>query len=339
MENTRDDRYAIISQLIDEWYPTYGDWFTTEDVWRHITDQSIVLSVQGKKDIAIKLSREVDKGTLRRRGKKFKALDKSTIKRINPFDAPYENSVHLKWGAFPFDRFVVSEGDVIVLAGESNQGKSTLAMNLLTENCDEHKIFFVSTEATPGKFRNRLMQTPNVDPLKEQGKLKFEFATMFEGDNYSEIIEPDKINIIDWIGLRGNFYEIENVIIDIKARLKKGIAILVLQKKEGQDAPVGGEFAWRRADVCLLISKGILQVKKVKDYVPPSPNGKLYAFEIPDSVCWFQNIREVVKCTKCHAGRVKDGECFICDGTGYVDVYQSPPSLPATTWAVKGGKY
>ncbi len=332
----RQDRYKEISRRIDEWLPTYGDWFTSEDVWKHITGQGIVLSDLGKRDVAVKLWNEVKKYNLRRRGKRYKAIDKSTIKKLNPFEAPNENCIYLNWGAFPFN-FIVSEGDVIVFAGESNQGKSTLAMNILTENYDKYDVLFISTEATAGKFRNRLMQTQGVSPL-DAGNLKFEFATMFDGDNFSEVIEPDKINIIDWVGLRGNFYEIESVIIDIKSRLNKGIAVLVLQKKEGQNAPVGGEFAWRRADVCLLLAKGILQVKKVKTWNLSNPNGKFYAFEIPDGVCGFQNVREVVKCGKCRGtGKIhnKEGEfeCYPCKGTGYIDVYQSDGKEVTTVFA------
>lgn len=325
----RPDRYKVISRLIDDFIPSYGDWFETETIWRHITDQHIILSADGKRDVRQKLASEVSKGTLRRRGKKYKAIDLSTIKKVNPFEVAKESYIKVNWpNGFPFSGILVSEGDCIVLAGESNQGKSTFAQCFLSENWDSLPCFYISTETTPSKFVRRLYDIPNAEPLKD-GEPKFQFATM-DGDNYDEIIEPDLINIVDWVSLRGNYYEIENVIRDIKARLNRGIAVVVLQKKEGQDAPVGGEFAWRRADVCLLIQSGIVKVKKAKDFTPPNPNGKLFSFTIPDGVCGFANVTEVVKCVAC---RGNNKHCTVCGGSGYEDVYNYSSKEPTTTFA------
>ncbi len=317
----RPDSYAEISQLLDEWIPYYGDWFSSEDAWRHITGQGVILSTQGKNNVAKRLRRDADRGLLRRRGKKFKALDKSTIKKMNPFKEARENKIALKFPTmFGFtESIIVSEGDVIVIAGESNQGKTTLAYNILADNMDNHEAFLISTEATASKFTDRFKTMYWVNPVKENGDLKFEYAFM-DGTNYEEVIEPDKINIIDWVGLRGEYYLIENIIQDIKARLNKGIAVLVLQKKEGQDVPVGGEFAYRRADVCFAISKGLLKVIKVKSWNPPDPNYKMFKFNITEGECHFDNIREVIKCSKCRGyGKNFNKQCDVCSGSGLID--------------------
>ncbi len=315
----RPDRYSVISQLIDEWLPTYGDWFSSEDVWKHITGQGVILSQLGKKDVAVKLSRDATRGLLRRRGKKFKALDKSTVKKLNPFTEQRENIIKLKFPAgFGFTETVnVSEGDILVIAGESNQGKSTMAMNILGDNMENYPCFFISTEMTPSKFAKRFKTMYWHDPLKENGEPKFKYG-FTEATNYEEIIDPDMVNIIDWVGLRDNYYQIENILQDMKAYLDKGIAVLVLQKKEGQDAPVGGEFAYRRADVCFTISKGLLKVLKVKDWNPPNPNYKTFAFNITEGECHFEDVREVIKCGICKGhGKNFGNDCSTCKGTGY----------------------
>ena len=332
VDNKRPDRYAVISQLLDEWIPTFGDWFSSEDSWRHITGQGVILSSQGKKDVAVKLARDADKGILRRRGKKFKAIDKSTIKISNPFNAKGTGKINLKFPApFGFNDVInINQGDVIVFGGESNQGKSTLAYNILGDNMDAYPCFLISTEATEIKFKKRFNTMTWVEPLKPNGDAKFQYAFM-DGDNYDEVIEPDMINIIDWVGLRENYYNIENVIRDIKVRLNKGIAVLVLQKKEGQDTPVGGEFAYRRADVCFVISKGMLKVIKVKDWNPPNPNYKTFKFNITDNECHFENIREVIKCDKCKGfGKNFGKECQTCVGSGYRDKEDWAHDVPFT---------
>jgi len=320
-EVERTDRYRVVSQLIDEWLPVYHDWFSSEDVWRHITGQGVILSVQGKKDVAKKLETGVERKLLRRHGKKYKAIDKSTVKKSNPFTGARENLIKLRTPSmFGFNETInVSEGDVWVIAGESNQGKSTLAMNILGDNMDSFPCYFISTEMTESKFVKRFRTMSWHDPYKENGDLKYEWG-FTDATNYEEMIDPDKINIIDWVGLPDKYYLIENTIRDMKAYLNKGIAVLVLQKKEGQDAPVGGEFAYRRADVCLTISRGLLKVLKVKDWNPPNPNYKMFAFGITDNECHFDNVREVVKCGSCKGyGKNFGKECSTCSGSGFRD--------------------
>lgn len=324
-----EDKYAIVSKFIGEWLPSHGDWFTTEDVWRHITGQGVILTVDGKRNVTKYLSVEIKKGTVRKRGKRYKYIDPDIVRYSNPWDADGEDDIKLKfpvshfrdeYSEFGFDKlFNIHKGDAIVTGGKSNEGKTTLALNILADNMDEHKCRFISTEMTEAKFRKRMDKLDWAEPINGTGSLKFEFG-MMDGDDYEDAIHPDKINIIDWVGLRGEFWQIENIIRDIKARLRNGIAILILQKKEGQDTPVGGEFALRRADVCLSIDAGVLKVLKAKDYNQPNPNYRRWAFEIVNKGSSFCNIREVEDCPQCRGRKYYGGgKCSKCYGKGYVE--------------------
>ena len=323
--------YATISALIDKWLPSYGDWFTREDVWRHITGQGIILSQQGKQNVWKKLDEEIRSGRIKRRGKRYKFVNPDIVKFTNPWQADGDDIIHLKfpishfgdeYSEFGFDKkFNIHKGDVIIIGGESNEGKTTMAMNMLADNMDEHKCRFVSTETTDAKFRKRMDRMDWAECLNGDGTPKFEFGFL-EEDDYEDIIASDKINFVDWVALRGDFWEIGNIIRAIKAILKKGggVAVLVLQKKVGQDDPVGGEFARRFADVALAISRGVLKVLKAKDWNPPNPNYKQYAFEIMNGGSSFCNIREVEDCPQCRGRKYYGGgKCSVCNAKGYKD--------------------
>lgn len=323
-----EDKYKIISSLIEDWLPGYGDWFTREDVWRHITGQGVALTTEGKKNVAKFLGRETEKGAIRKRGKKYRYVDTSTVRFSNPFDCEDGDLVHIlhpsshndgELTAFGFeDTINLHKGDAMVVSGESNEGKSTYVLNILADNMDYHKIRFISTEMTPSKFKGRVKVMDWVKPMN--GTMpKFEFGFM-DGDNYEDVIDPDMVNIIDWVGLRGDFWVIQNIIGDMKARLRDGVVILVLQHKKGEDNPVGGEFAYRRADACLSISRGVLKVLKVKDYNQPNPNYRKFAFDINGAGCRFENIREVDDCPQCKGRKYYGGgKCSKCYGKGYVE--------------------
>lgn len=325
-ENTkREDRYKTISLLLDDWLPTYGDWFEIEKVWAHITDQGIKLSVLGKKDVWKKLSAEVKNGIIKRRGKRYKFIDPSIVRYSDPWKADREDVIKLKfpishfvdeYSEFGFDKmFNIHRGDAIVISGDSNEGKTTMACNLLVDNFDDFSIRFISTEMTEAKFSRRIDRMDWAKPLNGTGEPKFEFGFM-EADDYEDAIHPDKINIIDWVGLRGDFWQIENIVRDMKSRLRKGMVIIVLQKKKGEDNPVGGEFAYRRADFCLSIGKGVLKVLKAKDWEKVDPNNKKFAFEIVNKGSCFSNIRELETCPQCKGHNPK---CSRCSGKGYVE--------------------
>ncbi len=324
-----EDKYAIVSKLIGEWLPGHGDWFVTEDVWRHITGQGVALTVGGKRNVTKYLSEEIKKGKVRKRGKRYKFVDPDIVRYSNPWESNGEDSIKLKfpishfgdeYSEFGFDNlFNLHKGDAIVITGESNEGKTTTAINLLVDNMEEYEMRFISTEMTDAKLRRRVDSADWAQPLNGTGKPKFEFGFM-EGDDYEDAIHPDKINIIDWVGLRGEFWQIENIIRDMKSRLRNGMAIIILQKKKGEDNPVGGEFAYRRADVCLSISKGVLKVLKAKDYNQPNPNYRKWAFEIVNKGSGFCNIREVEDCPACRGKKYWGGtKCKRCEGKGYIE--------------------
>lgn len=230
---------------------------------------------------------------------------------------------------------VIREGDLIAIGGQSNWGKTALALNFCGENIDYNPVLMGNEyttrigdtdeyEPTP-RFLNRLDNMNWVQWTNGDGSDKFVLLPVRE--DYAEHIVKDKINIIDWINLKADrLYDISEVEEHIKAELGRGIGIPVLQKGEG-DMMRGGQFTKDFIDCELIIDKftereSMLTIGKVKEYTQPVI-GRKFAFGISQGVKII-NFREIVKCPICFGkGWKKSGNtsipCDDCNRTGYVD--------------------
>ncbi len=230
---------------------------------------------------------------------------------------------------------VIREGDLVEIGGQSNYGKTTLALHFCGENIkyipvlmgNEYTTRVGDTdeyEPTP-RFLNRLDNMDWVQWANGDGIDNFTLLPVKE--DYAEHIVKDRINIIDWINLDASkLYGISKVEEDIKAELGRGIGIIVLQKGEG-DMARGGQFTKDFIDCELLIDKftdheSMLTIGKVKEYTRPVM-GRKFAFGIFKGVK-ITNFREIVRCNICYGkGWKKSGNtsipCEDCNKTGYID--------------------
>lgn len=231
--------------------------------------------------------------------------------------------------SFGFEGLIaVSPGDLMVIGGVSNFGKSATVLNILGENVDKHPCVLMGNEYTAlngvpsPKFKRRMKRMAWVDWMDGNGQPKFDLLPVKE--DWEDYIQPNKVNIIDWINLTDNFYIIGKILEDIKTSIGSGVAIVVLQKKKDADTARGGDFSKDLADIYMIIDpygeESRITLEKVKE-----PKGKVYnrhwAFRIVDGGANFQNIREIEKCYKCYGrGYTKMGKCDACSGKGFMEL-------------------
>ena len=236
---------------------------------------------------------------------------------------------HVDGSEFEALRLVtLSPGDLMLIGGKGNSGKSAIALNILAENMDEHPCVLMGNEYTSlnntpqPKFKRRMLNMNWASFTNGVGESKFTLLPVKE--DFEEYVVAGALNVIDWINLTDKFWEISRIMEGIKGKLGDGFGVIVLQKGD-KDKPRGGDFADDFADVALTIDtfgrfESRLTVGKVKDSRGPV-TGKTWAFGIVDNGANLTHIREVRKCFSCWGrGYKAGGECKDCYGYGYVNV-------------------
>lgn len=328
-EAKQDGQYKKVSALVDDWLSLHkGERFDLDLICRQLE----ISERENRNLITIKLAYEVKHGNLEKNNKYYSVIDK-TIKYIDWVNASEHDILDIHWprghesetkgiledSHFGFDgHVVVSPGDVLVVAGNSNAGKTCFVLNTLWENMDNYPCRLMGNEYVAPKFKRRVGRMKWANPLKEDGTPKFELIERREA--WHQIIEPDSINIIDWIQLGDEFYQIGTIIDRIQGRLRKGIALIVLQKSEGKTLGRGGSFSEDLSSFYVSIDFERLTVVKCKEWKDHNPNNEMYGFTIVDYGTKFHNIRPVQKCPKCYGrGFIAGAKCQSCLGKGYAD--------------------
>jgi hypothetical protein len=326
-QKEKSSLYKAASKAVDEWLEMHkGETFDLDTICRQLS----IDEAEKRNLITIKLSYLVKHNILDKNNKIYRYIDTS-VKDINWLDANENESLTIKWpygvednSRFGFDGCsVVSPGDVIIIAGTSNMGKTTFCMNFLWENMDTFPCTLMGNEYTPVKFKRRAMRMNWKSPTNGDGRPKFELIERH--DNWKDIVRPDNINIIDWINLEDNFYRIGSIIEGIQSKLNKGIALISIQKDANKQFGLGGGFSQHLASLYLTVDYQRMTVMKAKEWFNHDPNNQIYGFEIVNYGTKFNRIREIKKCKRCFGTGKKGGsECDECHGTGFVDVNDIP---------------
>jgi hypothetical protein len=257
------------------------------------------------------------------------------VEPINWWDGEKRRNYPIVWpygvddnSSFHFDDSIeILPGDIIALAGRSNAGKSCFAINFLVNNLHLFKsALLMVNEFKPDRFRNRMERIDWVDFWNES---KPRFKLLPVDRDHANFIEPDGLNVIDWLHVTDNFWQVANQIQDMQMQLRQGILLVVLQKTAGKNLGVGGDWGTFFPAVYMTIDYPYrLTVWKVKGTPEPTPGqpvatkpeGKMYAFDIIDRGSKFHRIREVRSCRACKGtGSAFGADCKACEGKGYLD--------------------
>jgi len=292
--------------------PASSAWNSLRTQMFRLTEEKIVKPT-GRKDGTYKVIQQV-------KPVKVFGRKKSEPFRLR-FPKDYSTQKEMKFAG----DIIFRQGDMILISGRSNFGKTALCMNILAENIDACPVIMGNEYTTidhepTDRFVNRIEKMDWVEWI-DDGDEKFTLLPV--RDDYAEHVVKDKINIIDWINLEEH-YQISKIMESIKRELGKGIAVVAIQKAEGADSGRGGQFTKDFADVEILIDQygdteeTLLKIGKVKESTR-RVSGRAFVFTITEGVM-INNFREVFVCKKCKGKKyIGVKKCNDCDGFGYIE--------------------
>ena len=229
-----------------------------------------------------KLEKLVEIGYLERVGKVrgwYRRIDSQCepIDFINSNDTPVD-----LWLPLCISDYVqIYAGNIIIIAGAPNSGKTAFMLNIAKENMrKDWETHYFTSEMGPGELKLRLGKFPYI--AIDQWNIK----AYQRGGDFQDVIKPgtNKLNIIDFLEVHDEFYMIAKRLKEIHDKLKGGIAVIGLQKNPGLDTGLGGYRSMEVTRLALALDKGECKIVKAKNWVNPerNPNGSTTKFKLVD---------------------------------------------------------
>ncbi len=286
--------------------------FCYRDLWEHLD----IKSDTGRTTLRQIMKRLVAEGLVERVTGKGDGWFRRIVKDQTEIDWQHADPQDVLKVNFPYgvadntnfgfsDKIRTFPGSLHVIGGRTNQGKTCWLLNMLAMNLDNFpESIYMSNEMGKEEFANRLSYFDWVSWVYSDGSPRFKALEVYE--NWWDSISPDGLNIIDYLDPGEQSYMVGPYIDKIKRKLKRGIAIIALQKgsitvKNKQSGKIehhsteyaqGGQFGEHRARLVIYIEEGYLLVKKCKSWQEQNPNNRKYKFSITNHGSQFSDIRE-----------------------------------------------
>lgn len=159
------------------------------------------------------------------------------------------------------DLVKVHAGNIIVVSGSTNSGKTSFVLNTIKENLDDWEIHFFNSEMDRPELKERLelfgdfpITHPNFNPYKRTS-------------DFADVIRPGEgvLNVIDFLEMNEEFYLAGKYMKEIHNRLDGAVALIAVQNKNRfQHGGLGGERLHERPRLVVSLIPGEAKIIKGK---------------------------------------------------------------------------
>lgn len=192
-------------------------------------------------------------------------------------------------------------GNIGVIAGEKGSGKTALANSFIKLNMNSPElrekgllpINHITSEGSEEEIHRRLMyhEGLTLDDWTQEMQRR--------GTNFSEAIDRDKINVIDYLEVEeGAYHKIAHEMRLIDEAVGRGFALVLLQKDPVKMYGEGGSKSIQKARFYITLSCGypnnLLEVMDAKNWIPEyiAEDGSRTAMPNPNHLkIWFKLAR------------------------------------------------
>lgn len=271
-----DRKERNITQEITEWVLSTNGVFLSTEVAKclHLStreDQKLLSAVFKR----LQVNKTIEKA-----GNKhgcFKLIDKN--EEIIDWENADITPLQIKFPLGVHEKVCVHKGNIIVIAGESNAGKTAYCLNMAALNVGILPVNYMSSEMQDGAELKIRISEFNIS--KDIWKMvKFTFRV----DGFPDKINPEGLNIIDYLdeGTDSEAYKMPMRLRQIADKLTSGIAVVAIQKDPNKQYGFGGAGTMNRSRVYLTIKPGQIKIVKAKIWrdKTDNPNGKVCDFKL-----------------------------------------------------------
>ncbi len=268
-----------LAEELREWIKSLPGHFIITDFYRHVG----ITEKEHKNAVSAEAIRLQKNGTIKhvgnRRGEYIVVDAEETVMDWRAAD-DIEYPILFPLGIHNLAK--IYAGNIIIIAGASNTGKTSFLLETVRLNQKKHEIVYFNSEMGASELRVRLQLFSDVIEVKD-----WSFVAVERSQDFGSVIRPDAINIIDFMEIYDNFWAIGEWIKDIHEKLDKGIAIIAIQKRAStknykQDYGRGGEFSLDKSRLYVAMDNGFIKIVKAKAWKDhnKNPNGLTRRFNI-----------------------------------------------------------
>jgi len=266
-----------LSKRVEEWIKLTGSrWFETPELDRDLG----ISAVTDKNNRLMAMRRLEDKGIIERHqkeAKRFRYVNNS-LAVIDFKNAVSAGALPLEWPLGIQNYVNLFPGNLAVVAGATNAGKTALLLNVVYLNNNKFPlpIYYFCSEMGNVELRERL------EGFKGMALEEWNFKAIDRSTDFEDVIVPDAVNIVDYLELTEDLYAVNTHLTAITHKLGNGLAIVALQKKEGAKYGRGQEFSAEKCKLYLSMDAGKIAIVKGKSWADKkvNPNGLTAKFQI-----------------------------------------------------------
>lgn len=276
--NKRETGKRSITAEVRAWVADSDGLFQVEDICRQLGISERTERKEVSNVLSRMLGNEIERsgrrnGEFRRIVRESEAIDWMNAP-TQPMDIKLPFDMHKMVNLYP--------GNIIIVSGEKNMGKTGYCIEFTKLNQDKYDIHYFSSEMYDAEMKIRLQ-------LHEEINLTdWKFHAWVRTREFAHAIRRDCINVIDYLEVDAEKpYIVTNEIRSIWERLGKGIALIAMQKAPGKEFAVGGSGTTDKSRLYLTLSKnpndhgGIVRISSAKSWSgSESPNGKCMPYKL-----------------------------------------------------------
>jgi len=274
-------RFLGLSKRVKTWVEETAGWWET----RELDTELGIVSAKDKENRKKILQRLCEQGVVERHQKvnrqwryvntRATSLEFKTATTTGALSIKWPMGIENKVNLFP--------GNLVVVAGSPNAGKTAFNLNFIYLNQKQFPITYICSEMGAVELRNRLEQFPGM-AIED-----WSFKAIERASDFADVIVPDVINIVDYLEMTNELYEVNTHLTAISHKIGSGLGIVSIQKKINAVFGRGAEFSLEKPKLYLSMDKGVMRIVKGKSWAIKNvdPHGLEIHFKIVGG-CLFQ---------------------------------------------------